>query len=368
MRSKPIICQIVSTGNIGGAERFVQWIAEFANQPCYTYVFIFLFKAGPIADSIKKLGYPVYVLNWKNGFTIKGRIQLIKLIRKIKPQLLQLHVSTPFLRILLKIFYSCPIIFYQHGSYWHFENLWYRILYYLDDRVTDFVLANSEFTADKHSQLFHRPRGKIKVIYPGINLKNYNLLNFYDENRDDTYKIIRIGFLGRLEECKGVLQLPYIAKYLVDRGFYNFELWIGGGGSAKEVVYSIAKELKVVDKLKFFGWCQDPHIFLNHLDIFLFTSLQDEAFGIVLVEALAAGLPIIAYDTGGVREVLEGMVETYLILNRDLKTFSETLYSICNNNFQRRKVLRQEVYKKFSFSRTVMELEAFYESILNSNC
>ena len=110
--------------------------------------------------------------------------------------------------------------------------------------------------------------------------------------------------LGRLHEQKGFDVLIDAAARLRQMGL-NFRLLIGGEGEEGASLRAQAHRLGLGDTVVFQGWIDDGAAFLAQGDLMLVPS-RYEPFGLVVIEAMAAGLPVIASDLEGPREILDG--------------------------------------------------------------
>jgi glycosyltransferase involved in cell wall biosynthesis len=111
-----------------------------------------------------------------------------------------------------------------------------------------------------------------------------------------------IGGLGRLHEEKGFDILIDAAALLRDRG-RAFRLSIAGEGPAAQDLKAQSTRLGLDDRVDFPGWVTPASRLLSVLDLFVCSS-RTEAFGLVVVEAMAAGAPVIATDIEGPRDIL----------------------------------------------------------------
>ena len=111
-----------------------------------------------------------------------------------------------------------------------------------------------------------------------------------------------IGALGRLHEEKGYDLLLEAAALLRDRG-RAFRLTIAGEGPAAPELKAQAARLGLTDRVDFPGWITPASKLLSELDLFVCSS-RTEAFGLVVVEAMAAGAPVLATDIEGPRDIL----------------------------------------------------------------
>jgi glycosyltransferase involved in cell wall biosynthesis len=111
-----------------------------------------------------------------------------------------------------------------------------------------------------------------------------------------------IGALGRLHEEKGFDLLLDAAAKLRDAG-RAFRLSIAGEGPAAADLKARSERLGLADRVDFPGWVAPPDRLLAKLDLFVCSS-RTESFGLVVVEAMAAGAPVIATDIEGPRDIL----------------------------------------------------------------
>jgi glycosyltransferase involved in cell wall biosynthesis len=89
-------------------------------------------------------------------------------------------------------------------------------------------------------------------------------------------------------------------------GGHPIEVWIIGDGSRRPELERLITELGMGDSVKLLGVRRDIPELLARLDAFTFAVKPDEGLGVALVEAMAAGVPIVASDVGACREVLDG--------------------------------------------------------------
>jgi glycosyltransferase involved in cell wall biosynthesis len=112
----------------------------------------------------------------------------------------------------------------------------------------------------------------------------------------------RIGSLGRLHPEKGFDLLIEAAALLRHRG-RRFDLAIAGDGPAAGDLRALAERLGLGGRVDFPGWTSPAGPFLASLDLFVCSS-RTESFGLVVVEAMAAGAPVVATDIEGPRDIL----------------------------------------------------------------
>lgn len=188
-------------------------------------------------------------------------------------------------------------------------------------RLITHFLANSEATA--HT-LFSRlavpgKYQKTRIIYNGIDILRYQSLP-RTARQEAT---ITIGTAGRLEPQKGHLDLLEAAAHL-KKLHIDFRLLIAGEGRQRSQLERRIVELDLGPRVQLLGFISDMPHFLRQLDIFAFPSLW-EGFGYAAVEAMAAGLPVVAYDLSSNREIIEPGVTGFLVAAGETTAFAERI-------------------------------------------
>lgn len=118
---------------------------------------------------------------------------------------------------------------------------------------------------------------------------------------DEPFRAIMVA---TLEGHKDHATLLRAARLLQERGV-ALEILLAGAGQRERELKALAAELGVTETVKFLGARRDVPELLGRSDVFVFSTTPQEGFGIVLFEALAAGLPVIASAVDPIREVLE---------------------------------------------------------------
>ena len=150
-----------------------------------------------------------------------------------------------------------------------------------------------------------------------------------------------IGHLGRLAPEKNLAFLAHaVANVAVEKPEVHF-LVIGAGPSEQEIEHIFA-QAGVADRLHMTGVLQQQALIdaLHAMDVFAFASCS-ETQGIVLTEAMAAGLPVVALDASGVREVVQHERNGLLIQEHTTAAFAGALKQITAATVQQRETLKQ---------------------------
>ena len=165
---------------------------------------------------------------------------------------------------------------------------------------TDALVTLSEQETGDAIRLGLSSPDRVDAISNGIPLQSFAAI----ERDPLNWKVphVRLGIAGRLNTEKGHDLLLRCFKKLLER-FPSISLKIAGDGPLKQELEALSKELGIEKQVVFCGYQKDMAQFLAGIDIFVLSS-HYEGFGLVLVEAMAAGLPVVATDVGGVKEVI----------------------------------------------------------------
>lgn len=132
-----------------------------------------------------------------------------------------------------------------------------------------------------------------------------------------------LGTLGRLHVNKGLDVVLHAIARLRDEG-KAVRLKIAGDGPLKDELVQLTGRLGLADRVEFCGWMTEASSYLSGLDLFLCPS-RVEPFGLVVIESMAAGVPVVASDIDGPRQSLDGGRFGYLCAREDPAAMAEAI-------------------------------------------
>jgi phosphatidylinositol alpha-mannosyltransferase len=170
--------------------------------------------------------------------------------------------------------------------------------------------------------------GDYVIIPNGVDLDHFASAQPYEELRDGTINIL---FVGRLEQRKGLIDLLKAYNRLRKRKTDARLLVIGAGPKLRE--YKRFVGLRGIRDVEFLGRVSDEDKvrYFASADIFCAPSTGQESFGIVLLEAMAAGVPIVASDIHGFKRVVERNVQGLLVEPRNSRALAAALYALARD-------------------------------------
>ena len=203
------------------------------------------------------------------------------------------------------------------------------------------------------------PEEKIIVIPLGVELPAAGIIRkpFAQEG-------IRLGFMGRLEEVKGCDLLIRSLALLQDIR-NDFRLEIAGAGTQLAELEQLVSDLQLDEICNFAGW-QDSHDYLSRIDILCIPS-RSEAASIAALEAQRAGVAVLAFDVGGISEILLSNKTTKLVLAGDKAAFANALSKMMDTlpQMQDELVVNAEYARKVFLPKTMI---SSYLSLFQELC
>ena len=144
---------------------------------------------------------------------------------------------------------------------------------------------------------FKLPRDKIEVIYNGVDIEK---IRSFKSKRIPNQNEVSILYFGRLEKYKNVHIVIEALKYLPD----TFVLYIVGKGPYETELRKLTRKLGLENRVKFLGFLPEEELYTLLHSIDVVVNLSDiEAFGIMVIESLAAGKPVIVNNKLGLKEL-----------------------------------------------------------------
>lgn len=217
----------------------------------------------------------------------------------------------------------------NRGLYTELQRHIHSLEYKLAQQAT-LVIGCSRYMGQEISRLFNQPSNKIKIIPNGVEPENITAgLENSPSHIEDRDK--NIVFIGRLVPEKGV-QILIEALPLIQQAAGPARLIIAGKGPYKTELVNLAHRVGVAEQVDFIGFVDDQkrNRILNEAAVTVFPSLY-EPFGIVALEAMAAGVPVVVSDTGGLHDVIEHGVDGYRTPPGDTYMLANYIVELINN-------------------------------------
>ena len=305
---------------------------------------------------------------------IRAFYELIKIIRQEKPDIVHTHTSKAGIlgRLAAKLIKIPHIVHTPHGHvfYGHFGRAFSWIFLQLEKifaYFTDYIVALSEGELQDYYDLSVYPPEKVVKIHSGVNVQEFESreINVIDKKRSLGIGPIGccIGFVGWLLPIKGPMHLLRAMKY-VWQDFGNANLVFVGKGDLDIDLRAEALKLNQNGMVKFLGWRNDIDEIMQIFDIFTLPSLN-EGMGRVLVEAMAAGKPIVASNVGGIPELVNHGENGLLVPPGDEIALADSIKRLISDP-EKAKLMGLKGRKRcrqFSLESMVEKIDDLYEEL-----
>ncbi|NLK29333.1 MAG: glycosyltransferase family 4 protein [Clostridiales bacterium] len=371
-RNRYRILYIITQGILGGAQTHIRHLCENLKEDFDIHVAVGVY--GPLVDNLSNEGIEVHVVPslvrpisfWKDVSAVR---ELVDLIHSLQPDLISTHSSKAGIlgRLSAKIC-GVPVIFTAHG--WAFTEgvpPTKRKIYIFAERLAakwaKRIICVSDY--DRRLALHYgvTSSDKIITIHNGMPLlKNIVAENLYKKNNQVEFLMV-----ARFTQPKDHELLLRTISRLNSTNGYIFTFV--GDGELLDKAKKLSVELGIENKVCFLGAREDVPELLNRVDAFVLTS-KWEGLPRSIIEAMRAGLPVIASDVGGVSELVEEGITGYLVPRDDADTLKDRLETLIDNSQLRLQMGMagyQRFIDKFTFERMLKETVEVYEEALQKH-
>jgi glycosyltransferase involved in cell wall biosynthesis len=237
------------------------------------------------------------------------------------------------------------------------------------------IISLSEFTEYKLRDVYSIPKNKIKKIPGGVDLNRFkpvkDKLAIKKRLKIPTDKIILFcvrNFVRRM----GLENLIEALKIVI-RNAPDICLILGGEGSLKHELVALTRKLDLNEYIKFAGFIPDKLLpdYYGMADLFILPTKELEGFGLVTLEAMASGLPVVGTPIGGTMEILGNFDSTFLFKGTDPQSIANLIiekYNLIKKNPQKWKDIshrcRDFVERNYSWEKNIDTLEELFVKAL----
>jgi glycosyltransferase involved in cell wall biosynthesis len=338
------ILLVITDLQIGGTPTVVRELATRLNDPdnAVEVEVACLATWGPVADELRDAGVTVTAFGAR-GVTdfLSARRQLIRICRERKVDTVfsfLIHANA----IAAAASFSLPgVRFIQSIQTTQPNPRWYWWLQSRIHRRTTDVVVPSPSAAEVAREWSGVPAEKICVIPNAVDFEQFQALN---PPLDATP--LPIGFIGRLDPIKRIPDLIHAAGHLRDR----IRLHIFGEGSERPELERLVRHLGLGGIVTLHGAVPRPQDALRQIGLLVLPS-KAEGFGLVLIEAMAAGVPVLATNVPGIRDVVRHE-QTGLLVTCDARAITAGLERLVPNAELRHRLAaagREDVRQRFTW-------------------
>ncbi len=379
-KQKIKIGYIVRSLDYGGVEKYVVDLVNNLDDTLFCSVIFCLTEKGELAKKIKNNRIKVYELHKKKGNDFLISIRLGKLLQLEQIDIIHSNNWSTFVESVLAKLYArknIKLMYTQHGMEMNdfeskakrfFRNRLRQCLFFFLDQCIAVSLATKKFI----NKEWIVPEKDVRLIYNGVDFSELKV----DSNKKNKLRLsfgikeneIVIGSVGRLMKVKNYPLLIKAVSLLYQKN-KKVKLLFVGNGPEKNHLNAIAEQMKLENNIIFAGQRDDVTELLSIMDIFVLPSIS-EGISLALLEAMAAGLPVIATSVGGNKEIIQDGINGLLVESDNEKELFKAMQLIISEkkiNEQIRKNGLLRVKSIFSLDRMVKDYQIIYLKMFSNS-
>jgi len=286
--------------------------------------------------------------------------QVLMTQQKINPDIIHIQsLSSALPGVISKILFKKPFVVWGRGSDVYLPDWFTKLTSKTIIKNADSVIALTNDMKQKIQAVYSRD---IFVIPNGIDLEKYSSMSKNSKQVNGK----TILFVGRLHPVKGV-QYLIEAMAIIHQEMPDVKLIIVGEGIEREKLEALAKKLDLKECIQFAGQVPQEKIplFMQQGDVFVLPSLS-EGFPLVLLEAMACGLPIVATRVGGIPDILKDGINGYLVNTEKCDEISIKILILIKNEILWREISENNLLfvKKFYWGGVIERISEIYQQII----
>jgi len=364
------VLRIIARLNIGGPALHVTHLARGLN-PARFETMLVTGQVGPgegdMSDLARGLNWRVIPELGRELAPTADAITLIKLwglIRRFRPHIVHTHTAKAGAvgRVAARLAGVPLVVHTFHGhtfrGYWGpFGSRAVVAIEQMLARLTDRLIAVSDRVRDDLIEFRIGPPEKIAAIPVGLDLEP-----FAQMERSPSEEPI-VGIVGRLVPVKNHALFLEMARRLICGGFPGRFVVVGDGELRGELEEST---VDLGDRVAFTGWRRDLPQVYSQLSVVVNTSIN-EGTPVALIEAMAAGVPVVATAVGGAPDVVRPGETGWLAPGGDADALAESVKAALRDDGRIAARAQAEVLERYSKERLIRDVEKLYESLIQKS-
>jgi len=297
-----------------------------------------------------------------------------RIIRRNSPTIVHTHSSKAGLlgRWAATAANAPHIIHTPHGHvfYGHFNPIISKVFLILEkitDKITERMIALTEGEKEDYIRLSVSRADKLITVHSGVDIERFKDSQVSDAKKESlglNAKGRIIGTVGWLLPIKGPMYLLKAMNRVWEK-FADTQLVYIGKGEMEQDLRLAAMEMGASDRVKFLGWRDDIQEIIPIFDLFVLPSMN-EGMGRVIVEAMAAGKPVVASNVGGIPDLVKHNETGLLVPPADDEALSGALIELLNNPDRAKRMGEsgKEYCNQFSLQSMVDKIDGLYQDLL----
>ncbi|MDD5071742.1 MAG: glycosyltransferase family 4 protein [Patescibacteria group bacterium] len=378
---KKTILYLITQSELGGAQRYCLDLASaLKNEFNVIVAFGGKGEKSALAEKLKKNSIKYYALprlqrsispinDWL------ALIQIVKLIKKVKPDII--HLNSSKISILGSMATLCVAryalrVYTAHG--WVFNEplpFWLKLFYKYAEKFTarfkDKIICVSEFDYKTALEEKICSKQKLITVHNGIAPIDFLPRQEAREKLNLPENQFIIGSIGNLYKTKGFQYLINAVNILIANYQLPITLVIIGEGGERKRLTELIKKYKLEDNVILAGRIPEAARLLSAFDIYVCSSVK-EGLSYTIIETMLNGLPIIATRVGGNPELVENGQTGLLINSQDASDLADKIKELKNNPELQQEIstkARIKAQEEFNLEKMIRETKEIYYKKIN---
>lgn len=372
--ARPIrVLQVITSLERGGAENHLLALLTHADRAAFEIEVAVLRGEGELVPIFRDAGIKVHLLRARTRFDPLALARLLALLRKGGFDIVHSHLFRADIyagMAVAQLGQQRPLLVStRHNDDRFFLNPFVGILHYMVSARQDLIIAISDHIARFTVARGVRHPGRVRRVYHGLEPILTRALERQGQRiraelgiRDDE---LLVGNVGRLALQKGQRHLIAAMPLLLERVPFA-HLVIAGGGDLEGYLRDLALEAGVADRVHVLGPRKDVPALMHAINVFAMPSIW-EGFGLVLLEAMAAGRPIVASRVATIPEVVLDGETGVLVPAGDPVALADALALLAHDRALAERLGeagRERLRRQFSIEKMVGDTELLYRELI----
>lgn len=373
------ICYI-TPNKLGSFEEFIIALSIKLKEKGFSHVVVF--EEEPIEEVYNRLldaGAGIEIINPTYSY-LRDALLFYKLTKKFNPSVVHFHFYQSYTIFnYLALFKNIKIIYTEHMGYREPKN-WFRgllreVYYPARAKIFGFginkIICVSEFVKTKDLRRYNVGLQKFRVIYNGVNYNKYKkidvkineIITKFNIKSDDII-ITSVAYLGKE---KGIQYLIKAAPIIIE-SVPHVKFIIVGDGPYRKNLGTLIEEYDLKNYFFFAGYRSNVENFYAISSCVVIPSILEEAFCFVAAEAMSTEVPVVAFGSGALKEVIAEGETGYIVSKRDYYALARKIVKILQDEEASKKMGkkgRERVIEKFSLEKCINDYIKNYEEVLN---
>ncbi|QLH81220.1 glycosyltransferase [Halosimplex pelagicum] len=368
------ITHLSTSMGLGGADKQILSLSKELRDRGHAVGIVSIVPGGPMADDARDAGIPTTSLGIERKVTAPFRVHRLR--EAIGgPDVLHSHMFHANLlgRVLRPVLPTGSLVSTIHNVY-ESSDAYHRPeaptsrerLYRLTSRQSDLTTCVCRAAYDRYTDLGIVSPERTEVVYNGVDADEFFPPSDGDRTLrdrhgvDDEFVWLAVGRFFEQKDYPNLVEA-------VDRLDSNVAVWVVGHGERRERIRELVRRRGLGDRIEFLGVVDDVSEYMRAADGYVLPS-RWEGFPIVLLEAQASGLPVVATAVGGVPELVSDGETGFLVPSDDPGALADRLDAVSTMNPEERAAMsaagRERVTREFSIEAIADRWEAVYRSLV----